>query len=142
MSDTATPCARCKVNPGTVRWGDTLALTHGWAAWWCERCATEVQLAHAEERAALIPEMREKLAALGGPMDMPSDHERAPPDQLTLDLDPEDDQTFHAWMLSLPKEPPSPKAPHNTGSAGSKKQSATGRTRPTSTWSSTSAGSW
>lgn len=64
-----TPCARCKVNPGTVKWGDTLALTHGFAAMWCERCATEVQLAHAEERAALIPEMREKLATLGGPMD-------------------------------------------------------------------------
>jgi hypothetical protein len=60
-------CARCSDRPGTVRWGDALAFTHGGGQWWCERCATEVQLEHARERAAVIPELEQRLEAEGGP---------------------------------------------------------------------------
>jgi hypothetical protein len=57
-------CANCHQRPGTIRWGNTLALTHGWAQMWCEICATEAQLEHAQERAAVIPELEAKLGAL------------------------------------------------------------------------------
>lgn len=56
-------CANCKVNEGTLNWGDALAFTHGFSQRWCEGCALDAQIAHAEERAALLPELREQLAA-------------------------------------------------------------------------------
>lgn len=48
----------------TIQWGDTLAVTHGGGRWRCELCCLRDQLAHAEERAALIPEMRARIAEL------------------------------------------------------------------------------
>lgn len=60
-------CANCQTRPATVNWtGDagTLAYSHGLYARWCERCATEAQLAHARKMAALIPELEKKLAEL------------------------------------------------------------------------------
>jgi hypothetical protein len=63
-------CFRCP-NEGSFKWGDTLALTHGFSQIICERCATELQLEYAEERAAAIPELRAKLEELGGPAEHP-----------------------------------------------------------------------
>jgi hypothetical protein len=60
-------CANCGEREGTVRWGDALALTHGWTQMWCKVCALTKQIEHAKERAALIPELEAELAeALGG----------------------------------------------------------------------------
>lgn len=65
----APACANCHVREGTIKWvgdGGSMALVHGVYTLWCERCVVAVQLAHAEERAALIPELRAKLEALDG----------------------------------------------------------------------------
>lgn len=56
-------CASCHKREGTLAWGDALALTHGFAARWCEVCALTAQIAHAEERAAALPGLRARLAA-------------------------------------------------------------------------------
>ena len=77
-SESATPlvkCANCGTREGTLRWGDALALTHGGGAMWCEVCAITVQLRHARERAARIPEMEARLAFLRG-AESPPDSER------------------------------------------------------------------
>lgn len=64
-------CANCQMPPpgGTElhRWvgeGGALALSHGMYSWWCDVCTTAAQLDHARTRAALIPEMEERLADL------------------------------------------------------------------------------
>lgn len=54
-------CAHCGERPATERWGDALALTHGGAQLWCKVCVLEAQIAHAEERAAALPELRKQL---------------------------------------------------------------------------------
>jgi hypothetical protein len=54
-------CENCGERRGTVRWGDALTLTHGFALLWCEVCALTAQIAHAEERAAALPELRDRL---------------------------------------------------------------------------------
>lgn len=59
-----TKCANCGQREGTIRWGDALALTHGFAQMWCEICATRAQLKFAYERAAAIPDLETLLAAL------------------------------------------------------------------------------
>lgn len=56
-------CPKCNEREGTIRWGDALAITHGGAQWWCLVCALQAQINHAEERAAALPELRERLAA-------------------------------------------------------------------------------
>jgi hypothetical protein len=58
-----TLCANCGQREGTVKWGDALAVTHGFAQMWCEICSYEAQIKHAEERATVLPELRERLAA-------------------------------------------------------------------------------
>lgn len=55
-------CANCGKRPGTIRWGDTLSLTHGFMVMWCDVCAYTTQLDHARERAKEIPELERKLA--------------------------------------------------------------------------------
>lgn len=57
-------CANCWKEPGTERWGDALAFSHGFEVLWCKRCVLTTQIAHAEERAAALPELRARLAAL------------------------------------------------------------------------------
>ena len=57
-------CASCGKREGTIRWGDMLALTHGWVQMWCEHCAVTKQLEYARERAAAIPELEARLSAL------------------------------------------------------------------------------
>lgn len=57
-------CANCKKRPGTVTWGDALAMTHGFAVKWCEVCALEAQIVHAKERAAKLSGMEARLAKL------------------------------------------------------------------------------
>lgn len=59
-----TKCAVCGIREGTHRWGDTLAMTHGTWEMWCEVCVVTKQLEHAENRAALIPELRARMTAL------------------------------------------------------------------------------
>lgn len=59
-------CANCGKRPGTIRWGAELSLSHGWVQMWCERCAVEAQIKHAEERAAALPELRTRLGELDG----------------------------------------------------------------------------
>lgn len=63
-------CRRCKEYPATHKWcgtGGALALTHGFYEMWCERCVTEVQLAHAKERAKEVIRLETELTKLGGP---------------------------------------------------------------------------
>ena len=36
-------CANCGRRPGTVKWGDMLAATHGAIQMWCRVCALEAQ---------------------------------------------------------------------------------------------------
>ena len=57
-------CDNCHRRPGTVRWGDMLAVTHGGGERWCEICATAAQLEYAKERAAAIPELEAELVRL------------------------------------------------------------------------------
>lgn len=53
---TTTPvCANCGKRPGTIRFGDSLALLHGSAEMWCVKCAARAQLRHALSRAVRIP---------------------------------------------------------------------------------------
>lgn len=67
-----TRCFRCNVNEATKWWGDALAFTHGFSQAICDRCAVELQLEHAKERAAFIPEFEKKLKQLGGPYESAS----------------------------------------------------------------------
>lgn len=58
-------CANCQKRLGTIDWvgeGGTLAFSHGFYVKWCEVCALEEQIKHAEERAAILPELRAQLA--------------------------------------------------------------------------------
>ena len=55
-------CSKCGKRPGTVRWGDTLAATHGFPTLRCQVCVYTEQLIHARERSAAIPELERKLA--------------------------------------------------------------------------------
>lgn len=57
-------CPNCGKRPGTVRWGDALAVTHGFTQMWCEVCAVTAQLNFARERAAAIPELEARLVEL------------------------------------------------------------------------------
>lgn len=58
-------CQNCGKRDATVNWTDSaLAFTHGLVARWCEVCALEAQIAHAEEVAALLPERKARLAEL------------------------------------------------------------------------------
>lgn len=57
-------CANCKKREGTVKWGDALSLSHGFAQMWCHVCALEAQIAFAEERAEALPELRRRLIAV------------------------------------------------------------------------------
>lgn len=41
-----------------------MAMTHGFVQMWCEVCVLTKQIEHAEERAALLPELRARLEAL------------------------------------------------------------------------------
>lgn len=59
-------CQNCSQREGTVKWGDILAVTHGFGQMWCLRCVLEAQIAHAEERAAALPDLRAQLEALDG----------------------------------------------------------------------------
>ena len=55
-------CPKCSEREGTIRFGDALSLTHGGAKLWCRRCVLRFQVAHAEERAAVLPDLRRELA--------------------------------------------------------------------------------
>lgn len=55
-------CLFCKTAPATLHFGDMLSFTHGGGMNCCELCCVEKQLAHAQERAALIPELEARLA--------------------------------------------------------------------------------
>ncbi len=63
----ATPsrlCGWCNIRPATLHFGDMLSFTHGGVENCCELCAAEMQLDHAKERAAVIPELEAKVARL------------------------------------------------------------------------------
>lgn len=49
-------CRWCKERPATLHFGDLLSYTHGAIENCCELCCAEMQLQHAREQAALIPE--------------------------------------------------------------------------------------
>jgi len=57
-------CVKCKIREATKLVGDAMVLNHGGGSWWCEVCLLEAQIAHAEERAAALPDLRLKLEAL------------------------------------------------------------------------------
>lgn len=55
------------MRPATLIWtgdGGFLAFNHGMYEFWCEVCALEVQVAHARDAAARLPELEQRLAAL------------------------------------------------------------------------------
>jgi hypothetical protein len=47
-------------HPATVRWGDLHDFNHGGGKFWCECCALDAQIAHAEERVKALDELRAK----------------------------------------------------------------------------------
>jgi protein-arginine kinase activator protein McsA len=51
-------CRWCKSRQATLHFGDMLSFSHGGGKNCCELCATRMQLDHAEERAAELPELR------------------------------------------------------------------------------------
>jgi hypothetical protein len=60
-------CENCGKRKATQTWvgeGGTLAWVHGGGSDWCEYCCIEAQLKYAEEAAAKIPELKEKLREL------------------------------------------------------------------------------
>jgi hypothetical protein len=57
-------CLYCKTRPATLHFGDALSFTHGGVENCCAICAAEMQLQHARERAAAIPELEAKVAEL------------------------------------------------------------------------------
>lgn len=57
-------CKFCHERPATMHFGDMLSFTHGGGLNCCELCCAEQQLEHARERAALIPELEDRVRAL------------------------------------------------------------------------------
>jgi hypothetical protein len=60
-------CQNCNEKPATQTWvgeGGTFGLVHGQYQFWCELCCVKAQIKHAEEAAARLPELREKLRVL------------------------------------------------------------------------------
>lgn len=57
-------CLYCKERKATLHFGDMLSFTHGGAENCCELCCARMQLEHAQERAAAIPELSAKVAQL------------------------------------------------------------------------------
>lgn len=57
-------CLFCKKREATLHFGDMLSFTHGGGWNCCELCSTEMQLAHARERAAVIPELEAKVSEI------------------------------------------------------------------------------
>jgi hypothetical protein len=57
-------CLFCKERKATMHFGDMLSLTHGGKENCCDLCCARMQLEHAQERAASIPELAAKLAEL------------------------------------------------------------------------------
>lgn len=61
-----TICQRCHERPGTFRWigyGGALDYVHGNYEMWCLACVLRLQIKHAEERSAALPELRAQLEA-------------------------------------------------------------------------------
>jgi hypothetical protein len=50
-------CAVCGKRPGVFKWGDSLAMTHGFWRWRCERCTYGPQIRHALGRAWALPKL-------------------------------------------------------------------------------------
>lgn len=60
-------CAKCGSRKGTVDWVGgmgIMGLTHGMSVPWCLICVTEAQLEYAQQGAAAIPGLSQKLLAL------------------------------------------------------------------------------
>lgn len=59
------PCTNCKERPAKVWWapGGVLEANRGFAWPWCNLCALRTQLAHAEEQAEKITELRGAIIA-------------------------------------------------------------------------------
>lgn len=59
------PCSICEKRPATLWWSEgALAFARGMKQARCERCAVEEQLKFARERAAAVPELEKRLAAI------------------------------------------------------------------------------
>lgn len=62
-------CANCHKRKATIKWigdGGIMAMTHGWVAFWCEFCATKINLKYARKQAERIPKLEKKLKGLKG----------------------------------------------------------------------------
>lgn len=65
------PCDNCGARPAVSKYAgqqNMNDLNHywGWEAWWCMICILQAQLAHAEDAAALIPELKRQLREATG----------------------------------------------------------------------------
>lgn len=54
-------CEKCGHRKTTHAWGDSLAMTHGWAQPRCDVCVYGPQLAHCAKAALRIPKLGAKL---------------------------------------------------------------------------------
>lgn len=62
-------CYNCGKRPGVINWvgnGGVLAIVHDHVQKWCEICALTVQLEHARNLAAAIPDLEKKLEEAKG----------------------------------------------------------------------------
>lgn len=58
-------CAKCHEREGTQKFGESgTMIARGFYEMWCERCVLLTQIEHAEQRAAVLPELRARLAEL------------------------------------------------------------------------------
>lgn len=67
FADWMTPrgtCQECGERPATILWAPdgTMGAIHGGYRYWCKRCALRVQVAHARDCAARLPELERQLA--------------------------------------------------------------------------------
>lgn len=44
----------------TVKWGDAMEFNHGGGQFWCEHCALDAQIKHAEDRAKALDDLKAK----------------------------------------------------------------------------------
>lgn len=71
-------CAHCRRHKATIKFtkhGGMLEISHGFYELWCECCYTRASLEYAQNQAARIPELREKLKSACEGQELPDSGE-------------------------------------------------------------------